>query len=568
MANKHRIQIFRITLITLTVVFIFLITTSIGYGRPMDESMVNLTLPGKLSIYQHGNGKITTEEFVVENNSPLDFTINKITATSFNGWNLVDSNTEITPTKKNVLLSICKNQLKNGENVTDIPIAANSKNNLIVDADMAFFDKDMNEKAFNLLFDYTYTSKEFAISFDPGFNENIEPIIALNGTNVKLPEPKTNSIAFMGWKDLYTGKMYHNSMIMPIGGTRLIAIWEEAVLSISRFKEIPPMIGGGIENSGQSAAEPKKITGITFKEIIDIPKDCERWDLSKKLDKSVMAYRTTTDRNAPDYNDIIIAANTTSISLDGSNTLLFASENHDTPLKFIHSEGVTIKILDGIINQTFRGCKSLTDISGLKYLDTSNINSMFGMFFLCSKMEDYSPIKDWNTSKVIDMSWMFCINDSLLTCEAMENWDMSNVKFIDNMFSYSYKLYEADLTNWNLDNLFEKPTYGAFGDVRLKVALCGNEKYVKFLNMNRGENHLKFAALHTINFDLDGDGVYDLVPIKAYTGNNIILDIPEKEGYRFVNWKDQYGNYYEKELVVPNKDLILTAQWKLINAVK
>ena len=60
------------------------------------------------------------------------------------------------------------------------------------------------------------------------------------------------------------------------------------------------------------------------------------------------------------------------------------------------------------ISCMFCGCKSLTDISPLKYLNVSNANNFSYMFCICKSLKDISPLKEWDVSNVNNFNNMIC----------------------------------------------------------------------------------------------------------------------------------------------------------------
>ena len=64
------------------------------------------------------------------------------------------------------------------------------------------------------------------------------------------------------------------------------------------------------------------------------------------------------------------------------------------------------------LNSSFKGCKSLRRIEGIKNWDTSNITEMKASFKDCQSLTDLSEISNWNTSKVVTTKELFnnCVN--------------------------------------------------------------------------------------------------------------------------------------------------------------
>ncbi|MBQ6434100.1 MAG: BspA family leucine-rich repeat surface protein [Bacteroidaceae bacterium] len=82
----------------------------------------------------------------------------------------------------------------------------------------------------------------------------------------------------------------------------------------------------------------------------------------------------------------------------------------------------------------FCGQMRLLDITGLQYLNTSEMTSMKKMFDHCSKLT-HLDLHTFNTSKVTDMMLMFCNSYNLKTLN-LDGWDTSNVTTMVSMFEF------------------------------------------------------------------------------------------------------------------------------------
>ena len=68
---------------------------------------------------------------------------------------------------------------------------------------------------------------------------------------------------------------------------------------------------------------------------------------------------------------------------------------------------------------------------------------------------------------------------------------------------------------------------------------------------------------HTVTFDVNG-GEEAVLPHEYLVGALMSLPTPTREGYRFWGWFDELGVRYDNSSVMPNEDLTLTAEWKII----
>ncbi len=119
----------------------------------------------------------------------------------------------------------------------------------------------------------------------------------------------------------------------------------------------------------------------------------------------------------------------------------------------------------------------LTTFTGLSYLKTDNVTTMYRMFYGCSGLTSLY-LGNWNTSTVSDMSLMFydCSgltsldlsgwnteqlenmigmfwNCSGLTSLNISGWNTSKVTSLKNVFTGCKKLKSLDLSSWNTSNV-------------------------------------------------------------------------------------------------------------------
>ena len=90
---------------------------------------------------------------------------------------------------------------------------------------------------------------------------------------------------------------------------------------------------------------------------------------------------------------------------------------------------------------------SLTSISGLNYLNTSEVTNMGSMFYGCKKLTSLD-LRHFNTAKVTDMSSMF-YECSGLTSLMLNGWDTSNVTDMSGMFNSTTGLKNLNLSHFN-----------------------------------------------------------------------------------------------------------------------
>ena len=108
----------------------------------------------------------------------------------------------------------------------------------------------------------------------------------------------------------------------------------------------------------------------------------------------------------------------------------------------------------------FNGFLQLTEIKGIKNLNTSEVRYMSDMFAGCSKLKSVD-LTYMNLQKVEDMSYMFC-NCSSLKTVYLKGLNTSNVEDMRSMFEFCTSLGYLDLSSFNTQKVknFEKMFYG------------------------------------------------------------------------------------------------------------
>jgi len=95
----------------------------------------------------------------------------------------------------------------------------------------------------------------------------------------------------------------------------------------------------------------------------------------------------------------------------------------------------------------FNDCTNLTDITGIEYLNTSNVTDMRSMFSRCSGLTSLD-LSNFNTANVTKMTWMFQ-NCSSLTSLDVSNFNTAKVSDMMYMFSGCSGLTSLDVSNFN-----------------------------------------------------------------------------------------------------------------------
>ena len=102
----------------------------------------------------------------------------------------------------------------------------------------------------------------------------------------------------------------------------------------------------------------------------------------------------------------------------------------------------------------FCGCNKLTSID-LSYFNTSKVTHMYSMFYGCSALTSLD-LSGFNTSNVVGMTNMFRNCGSLRTITVGEGWSTDAVTYSDNMFGDDISLVGGQGTTWNESNPKDK----------------------------------------------------------------------------------------------------------------
>ena len=99
--------------------------------------------------------------------------------------------------------------------------------------------------------------------------------------------------------------------------------------------------------------------------------------------------------------------------------------------------------------------QNLQSITGLSYLNTSEVTNMVGMFNSCFKLTSLD-LSSFNTSKVTDMRAMFFNSNYLRTIYVGNGWSTAAVSTSTNMFYNCTSLVGGQGTTWNDSNPKDK----------------------------------------------------------------------------------------------------------------
>ena len=103
----------------------------------------------------------------------------------------------------------------------------------------------------------------------------------------------------------------------------------------------------------------------------------------------------------------------------------------------------------------FYGMTNLSNITGMSYLNTSEVTNMKWMFYYCSSLKSLD-LNDFNTAKVTDMTDMFRECSNLRTIYVGDGWNTEAVTISDGMFSNCTSLVGGKGTIYNDSNPKDK----------------------------------------------------------------------------------------------------------------
>ena len=183
-------------------------------------------------------------------------------------------------------------------------------------------------------------------------------------------------------------------------------------------------------------------------------------------------------------------------------------------------------------NTWFSGCKNLTDIKGIEYLNTEKVTSMIYMFDGCTKLESLD-LTNFNTAVVKSMTYMF-YNCSTLTSLNLSKFNTAKVTDMSSMFEGCTKLASLDLSNFNTEKVMYMSNmfYNCSALTSLDLRKFNTAKVTEMSNM-----FYNCSALTTI-----------------YASDKFVTDLVTKSTNMFSGCKNLIGAIGYDENTTNNKD--------------
>ena len=104
-------------------------------------------------------------------------------------------------------------------------------------------------------------------------------------------------------------------------------------------------------------------------------------------------------------------------------------------------------------SRMFCNLESLTNIDGLRKLDTSNTKTLEQIFYYATSLTNINAISNWNLLQVETIRGIF-INTKINDLAPLSTWDISNIKIIKSAFQGIKTIKNIDrLKSWNTENV-------------------------------------------------------------------------------------------------------------------
>ena len=151
--------------------------------------------------------------------------------------------------------------------------------------------------------------------------------------------------------------------------------------------------------------------------------------------------------------------------------------------------------------QWFSLCENLTQIEGIKNLNTEKVTNMAYMFYYCLNLSSLD-VSGFKTEKVTDMSGMFHSDISVKLLDVAK-FNTAKVKSMEYMFNSCYGLTSLDVTNFNTANVTNMQ--GMFGKCNFLFSLdVTNFNTANVTNMSKMFNSCYgLTSLDITNFNTE-----------------------------------------------------------------
>lgn len=224
-------------------------------------------------------------------------------------------------------------------------------------------------------------------------------------------------------------------------------------------------------------------------------------------------------------------------------------------------------------NAMFFGCDHLIEVD-LTGFNTAKLHSMSQMFAYCKSLKELD-LSSFNTAEVIDMSGMFAECEKLETLD-LSNFDTTNCWRQDRLFCNCSQLKTIYVSRmwytWEMN-----PYVEVFDNC---VSLVGENgtaynknnigyKYACIDNPPQQPGYFTYKGHYfdkvRVEFDKNG-GRGIMAPAAVERGGQLTLPVckytPPSEELTFCGWKVNDKILQPREIIVPQTNMIVTAQWQ------
>ena len=273
-------------------------------------------------------------------------------------------------------------------------------------------------------------------------------------------QPSCAGYQFKGWeivnKDIT--RVGEDYFIMPEENVTIRAEWSKVTIAKSMDGTVNTM-GDPVmkqyysytSTDYHSSTYKSKITSIVTKDNLEIPSTAiEYWDVSAAGDGSVIAYVEDDGSGNGTYKvtiggqGVIIANPNSSYLFYGRNSSNSFSSLETVDLTYLDTSQVTT------MYRMFYYCSSLTSLD-VSSFDTSKVTNMSSMFEYCRGLTSLD-VSNFDTSNVTDMSYMLSSCGGLTNLD-VSHFDTSNVTDMSYMFRNCSSLTSLDVSHFDTSNV-------------------------------------------------------------------------------------------------------------------
>ncbi len=205
-------------------------------------------------------------------------------------------------------------------------------------------------------------------------------------------------------------------------------------------------IDGGTSNPGYFSKYPEAYA------VLDGTTLAFYYDVYKGL-RTGTTYDLNTGNNIPEWesnssyiNSVVFDPSFAAVRPTSTYRWFYGMSNliNITGIKYLNTSEVTT------MNGMFYGCSGMTSLD-LSNFNTANVTDMTSMFYGCSGMTTLD-LSNFNTANVTYMRWMFC-DCSVMTSLDVTHFNTANVTDMSYMFNYCSALTSLDVSNFNTENV-------------------------------------------------------------------------------------------------------------------